>query len=978
MSNIIESAYEIIEQIGVGGGGKVYLAKHKRLNKDVVLKFDKRKITTNPEILRREVDVLKNLHHSYIPQVYDFIVEDDQIITVMDYIKGESLDRPLKRGEVYPQAQVITWAKELLEALVYLHSPTHGDPPKGYVHSDIKPANIMRLPNNDICLIDYNISLAIGEYNFIGRSIGYSSPEHYGIDYSDKKSIKKDTKSESATTVMMDSENNESAQSTILMGQDETIKMSEPPLSTGSSSTGTKKIMPDVRSDIYSLGATLYHLLSGTRPEKDAMNVIPLSTERFSKPVVDIISKAMKPNPDERYQSAEEMLNAFEMLRSIDPRTLRLKRSKRISIGVSGVMLLVGLSVTFLGMKRIANFKSALINAEYSQNSLAEGDVKQALSYALDGLPTINALFNPEYLAEPQKALTSALGVYDLSDSYKSVAAIQLPSAPFFVRLSEDGKTGACICSKKLEVFSTESGSVIAELDADRSALSEVEFIDNERLVFAGAEGLTCYDCSSKSVLWTSAPATAIAVSGDKKKVIGVYKDESVATIYDSQTGEKVGDELNFAPYHQYVDDDDSAFNPDRNLLDLNEDGSVFVISFSDGTVMYINYLTGEPQIIMDESEYNFFSGGFIGNDLAVCGSAGKDSKVIAVDYAASKILLESNDFKESGAVNLKIYNDTVYMKQNKVICTLDLITKEIKTCVSCENTINAYDVEDNHIIVSTENTIEIYSIGGEKIAEFEGYSGRNLCSLRNGYAVFGNRDSKELRILRFEQDKEGTLADYPLGFDHRYTKICADGKHIMQFTINQFRILDLDGNVLCEKEIHDSQKVFDLQFRRNEKGSYLEVTYSDGKVVCYDSETGEITEENTIEKPPSADEKITVFTSENYRFESPLHGDIQVYDVNSGKLVKKIEKDGYFKDIWFYGDLTIMQLFNNDNGKNTMYYGLILDKDLNEIAYIPHLADFLNGELIMDYPTGTIKKSKIYSIEELIDKGKMKLEELK
>ena len=184
MGQIIASTYEIIEKIGAGGGGNVYLANHLRLNKKVVLKADKRKVTTRQELLRREVDVLKNLTHPNIPAVYDFFIEDDIVYTAMDYIEGESLDKPLKRGERYPQAQVIRWAIQLLGALDYLHSPTHGDPPRGYVHSDIKPANLMRRPNNDICLIDFNITLALGEENVIGCSAGYASPEHYGIDFS--------------------------------------------------------------------------------------------------------------------------------------------------------------------------------------------------------------------------------------------------------------------------------------------------------------------------------------------------------------------------------------------------------------------------------------------------------------------------------------------------------------------------------------------------------------------------------------------------------------------------------------------------------------------------------------------------------------------------------------------------------------------------------------------------------------------------
>ncbi|MDR2088606.1 MAG: protein kinase, partial [Clostridiales Family XIII bacterium] len=136
MSRIIASTYEIVREIGSGGGGVVYLGRHLRLNKDVVLKADKRTLTTDPEILRREVDALKNLSHTYIPQVYDFISDGETVYTVMDYIEGESFDRKLKCGERFTQPQVIEWARQLLEAVCYLHSR----PPHGILHSDIKPA----------------------------------------------------------------------------------------------------------------------------------------------------------------------------------------------------------------------------------------------------------------------------------------------------------------------------------------------------------------------------------------------------------------------------------------------------------------------------------------------------------------------------------------------------------------------------------------------------------------------------------------------------------------------------------------------------------------------------------------------------------------------------------------------------------------------------------------------------------------------
>lgn len=98
MPKIIADIYEIQNQIGAGGGGIVYLGRHLRLNEKIVLKADKRSLNTKMELLRREVDMLKNLSHTYIPQVYDFVEEDGVFYTIMAYIEGESLDQVLKRS----------------------------------------------------------------------------------------------------------------------------------------------------------------------------------------------------------------------------------------------------------------------------------------------------------------------------------------------------------------------------------------------------------------------------------------------------------------------------------------------------------------------------------------------------------------------------------------------------------------------------------------------------------------------------------------------------------------------------------------------------------------------------------------------------------------------------------------------------------------------------------------------------------------
>ena len=87
---IIAGMYEIERKIGSGGGGVVYLGRHLRLEKPVVLKADKRTLAAKPEALRREVDMLKGLSHTYIPQVYDFVEQDGVVYTVMDYIEGRA------------------------------------------------------------------------------------------------------------------------------------------------------------------------------------------------------------------------------------------------------------------------------------------------------------------------------------------------------------------------------------------------------------------------------------------------------------------------------------------------------------------------------------------------------------------------------------------------------------------------------------------------------------------------------------------------------------------------------------------------------------------------------------------------------------------------------------------------------------------------------------------------------------------------
>ena len=147
--------YTIIRHLGKGGIGEIYLAYHENLRKQVIVKKVKDHCVDIMDS-RIEVDILKNLHHRYLPQVYDFIQVNGGIYTVMDYIPGYDLEYYCNRQMHFSEEQLLFWMQQLLEVLDYLHTRK---PP--ILHCDIKPANIMIQEDGDICLIDFNIRLTV-------------------------------------------------------------------------------------------------------------------------------------------------------------------------------------------------------------------------------------------------------------------------------------------------------------------------------------------------------------------------------------------------------------------------------------------------------------------------------------------------------------------------------------------------------------------------------------------------------------------------------------------------------------------------------------------------------------------------------------------------------------------------------------------------------------------------------------------------
>lgn len=969
MPKIIASIYEILDELGSGGGGTVYLANHLRLGKKVVLKADKRSITARPELLRREVDVLKHLSHAHIPQVYDFFTENETVYTVMEYIEGESLDRPLKRGERYPQPQVIKWAKQLLEALSYLHRPVHGDPPRGYVHSDIKPANLMRTPDNDVCLIDFNIALALGEENVIGCSAGYASPEHYGLDFSSdydtsfsqnkSKSKLRNIRHRDRNAAVSDVVGKEEERTVLLQDAalDSTVKLPESGMEGESSKT--RIMVPDVRSDIYSVGATLYHLLSGKRPARHAKEVEPLSETEFSPQIVAIISKAMNPNPDLRYQTADEMLDAFIHLHPNDVRMRRWKRSRRTIIVLLSLLFVTDITGAFLGLKRMQATEEYLKLAEYSGNALKKGDGNAAIQYALKALPLKKSILEPDFPAQAQKALTDALGIYDLSDGFKVYKTLELPSEPLCMELSPDGRYGCCIYAYFMVVFDTEAAEITGTFPVVESALSEVKFLDNDKILYAGREGLVAYDIGRGEAIWTGKPATAIRISGDGRRVAAVYRDEDFATVYNAEDG-VVLCTVSFEGRHQRVVANDIGANPNDNLLALNGDGSLLGVSFEDGALViyYVNSPEKGMELLKASSGYSYFEGGFYQQYFAFSASARTESVFGIIDTDKWEQLW---GFQADYTYSVQADESGVYVMADNILVKVNPVTGEQTPLATTSEKLYRFAENSGHTLVEAEDHILFFNERAQQISSYEKSWGSNFVQLSEKTALVGSSDSPVIQVMKYENYPETEIFAYDPAYEHDEARLSADGRHIMLFSYRGFRIYDTAGAMLAEISIPNEGQVYDQQYIRDGEESRLEVRYNDGTILAYDAGTGVLLYEKAGERPDGTlDEE---FYTDHLHIMAPLHGIPSAYNLETGKLIAELDKEAFLTYATQAGKYVVAQFITAEGD----YYGQILNEKCEVLAELPWLCDVVGERLIFDYPTGNMRESRIYDIGELV-----------
>lgn len=329
VGSVVDGKYKILSEIGHGGMSVVYMAINEKANKTWAIKEVRKDGVMDFEAVKQglivETELLKKLKHPNLPSIVDVIEDEHTFLIVMDYIEGNPLSKALEEFGAQPQEYVIEWARQLCDVLGYLHSRT-----PSIIYRDMKPSNIMLKPDGNLTLIDFGTAREFKEKNLADTTclgtVGYAAPEQFGG-----------------------------------MGQ------------------------TDARTDIYCLGATLYHLVTGYNPSEPPYEIKPIRdiNPNLSSGLERILLKCVQRNPQDRYQSCAELMYALEHYEEIDDR-YRKKQKRKLGGFLTAAVLTVVFGVSGIVLNQAAKSKAtdnydsileeAAKTADYSQKVKFYGD----------------------------------------------------------------------------------------------------------------------------------------------------------------------------------------------------------------------------------------------------------------------------------------------------------------------------------------------------------------------------------------------------------------------------------------------------------------------------------------------------------------------------------------------------------------------------------------------------------------------------
>lgn len=309
METTFNDTYEIKGLIGKGGMSTVYLAEHKRLHTEWAVKQVSKHQGARFDFLA-ESNILKRLQHPMLPRIIDIFEDDDNIYIVEDYVQGRTLEDLLQDQKRVDEELAEQWFRDLCGVLRYLHSQS----PNPIIYRDMKPSNIMIQPNGELKLIDFGIAREYkqesnADTTYIGTK-GYAAPEQFG------------------------------------------------------------KAQTDARTDIYSLGVTMYHIMTGKSPYEPPYQFVPVRelNPKLSHGIEYILNKCIQSEPEARYQSVDELLYDLDHSFRFDKAYRNYVAVKRGRVALIVLMLAasIGLIVTgrnMMGREKEESYSALLARA---------------------------------------------------------------------------------------------------------------------------------------------------------------------------------------------------------------------------------------------------------------------------------------------------------------------------------------------------------------------------------------------------------------------------------------------------------------------------------------------------------------------------------------------------------------------------------------------------------------------------------------
>lgn len=317
--------YEIKSIIGKGGMSTVYLAEHKRLHTRWAVKEVRKQQGARFDFLA-ESNILKRLQHPMLPRIVDIFEDRDCIYIVEDFVEGITIEDLLKREKRVDEQQGMQWFRDLCEVLNYLHNQH----PHPIIYRDMKPSNIMLQPDGRLKLIDFGIAREYkqesnADTTYIGTK-GYAAPEQFG------------------------------------------------------------KAQTDARTDIYSLGVTLYHILTGKSPYEPPYQFVPARQLRpeLSPGVEYILNKCIQSEPADRYQSIGTLVDDLDHSFRFDKAYKKYVAAKRRRIALLIVMFTASVGMIAGGRTLMRQEKETAYAELLSQASELYRENYEAAVAALD------------------------------------------------------------------------------------------------------------------------------------------------------------------------------------------------------------------------------------------------------------------------------------------------------------------------------------------------------------------------------------------------------------------------------------------------------------------------------------------------------------------------------------------------------------------------------------------------------------------